>query len=618
MEAKKQKLSVQTEDLLPVIKKWLYSEKEIFLRELISNSFDAINKLKRIALTENIRDADDTEYAVDIFIDRDRKRLVIEDNGIGMTSDEIVKYIANIAFSGAHDFIKKYEESGNKDKAGIIGNFGLGFYSCFMVATKVEVESLSYREEEKPTLWSCGGGVEYEIGEGSRTKRGTKVTLTLNDDLISEFLDKAKVTDLIRKFVDFLPIPVRVDGSEANRRNALWTKSPNSLKKEDYNEFYKYLYPYQGEPLFYIHLNVDYPFQLQGVLFFPRLRHEMDLNKGNVKIYCKQVFVSDGSQDLIPQYLTVLQGVIDIPNLPLNVSRSYLQNEPQIKKIASHIVKKVADRLKQEYRDNRQEYQKIWPELAPFVKYAMMNDERFYEQAEPALIFQVANSSGEDLKFVTLEEHPKIDNKIYYVSDLKSQAGPLKILNKQEIPVLLLDSLIDNHFIQLLETKGKDYRFTRVDAEVSDQLLDKEESVTKLVASEGKDQKNELIELFKRSLNNDKITIRVEALKDNDIPAMILLPEYMRRYQEMSSIMSKGAKPFEDPVEHTLLLNSKNKVIDALAKPALIINTNQSLDKRSIIACQIYYLARLNQGNMTRADIDELSSACYKLLNQVI
>ena len=620
MTQNKAKLSIEIENILPIIKKWLYSQKEIFLRELVSNSFDAINKLKKISLSEEIRNADDIDYAIDIKIERDKNQLVIEDNGIGMTAEEVSKYIANIAFSGASDFIKKYEESGNKDKAGIIGNFGLGFYSSFMVASKVEVDTLSYKKDSEPALWISSGGVEYETGQGARNKRGTTITLTLNEDS-KEFLDKAKISELVKHFVDFLPISVRIDGSEANKKEPLWIKAPSSLKKEDYIEFYKYLYPYQGDPLFYVHLNVDYPFQLQGILFFPRLRHEMELNKSNVKIYCKQVFVSDEAQELIPQYLTVLQGVIDIPDLPLNVSRSYLQNEPHIKKIASHIVKKVADKLKEEYLKNRNNYETIWNEIAPFIKYAMMNDEKFYEQAVESLIFQVASVGSEETsKYINLEEyqlkHKEITkNKIYYVSDIKSQSGPLKMLSEQGVDVLLLNALIDNHFIQFLETKGKEYQFTRVDAEVSEHLLDKTND-SKILDASGKDSKEALVKLFKEALGDDKIILRVEALKDENLPAMILLSEHSRRFQEMSAMMQQGSAAFDFPVEHTLLINSKNKIIKSLNTPNIISEASGE-SKNKLIAKQIYFLARLAQGNISRADLERTLEVSYQILDKM-
>ena len=461
-----------------------------------------------------------------------------------------------------------------------------------------------------------------EIDEGTRTKRGTAIRLSLNKDS-SEYLDKTKIIELVRRFVDFLPIPILVDGAEANRRDPIWAKPPSSLKKEEYTNFYKYLYPHQEDPLFHVHLNVDYPFKLQGVLFFPRLRHEMELNRSNVKIYCKQVFVSDEAQELIPQYLTILQGVIDIPDLPLNVSRSYLQNEPQIKKIAKHIIKKVADRLKEEYQKHRSHYESIWPDIAPFVKYAMMNDDNFYEQAVPSLIFQVATDGNKKAEFINLDEYKskhkdKIGDKIYYVSDEKSQAGPLNILRSQGISILLLNALIDNHFIQFLETKEQDYKFTRVDSEINEHLIEKNDDV-KILDAEGKDKKEELIKLFKKALGNDKITIQVESLKDEKIPAMIVLPEHMRRFQEMSAMMSEGAKAFEMAAEHSLILNTKNSIIQSLSQPVLIESSGQDKNtKQELVAQQIYYLSRLAQGNIARVDIENTLNISYELLNRQI
>ena len=613
---KKSRLSVETENILPIIKKWLYSQKEIFLRELVSNAFDAIIKLKKTALIEDVRDSDDSDYAIDIRIERSTNQLIIEDNGIGMDSKEIEKYIANIAFSGAKDFMKQYEQSEGSRKDGIIGHFGLGFYSSFMVADKVCVDSLSWQKTAKPTQWESDGGVEYEISSGKRKKRGTTITLTLNEEN-REFLDKARINDLVRQFLDFLPMPIRVDGAEVNRQNALWTQAPSSLKKKDYEEFYKYLYPYQGEPLFYVHLNVDYPFPLQGILFFPRLGHEMDLNRSNVKIYCKQVFVSDEAQDLIPKYLTVLQGVIDMPDLPLNVSRSYLQNEPQVRKIATHVVKKVADRLNEEFQKNPKDYERIWQDIAPFVKYAMMNDEQFYEKASSSLIFRMADTSEQaEASFTTLDDYEikhkgKIEKKVYYANDLKSQSGQIEMLKKQGIDTLILDAVIDSHFAQFLEMKREGTTFVRVDSEISDHILDKKANLS-LAGADGKDAEQNLKELFQKSIPNDKITYRVESLLDETIPAMVLLPEQMRRLQEMS-LLNKGATAFEFPIEHTLVINSKNPLIQSLAKPGISLENGKS-DKRIIAAVQIYYLARIAQGGAQRSDIEALLQSSFRVL----
>lgn len=618
-DMKRGKLSVQTGNLLPIIKKWLYSEKEIFLRELISNSFDAIQKLNKVRLSEEIRDAEDLDFAVNLRIDRENKTLTIEDNGIGMSADEIERYIAQIAFSGAQEFMKKYEESGDRNKAGIIGNFGLGFYSSFMVAERVEVDSLSYRPGESAASWSSDGSEEYDLGEGQRKRRGTEIKLHLNEESLN-LLDKVELQALVRRYCDFLPVAIQIDGARVNRESAPWTRSPSELKPEDYREFYKTLYPLQPEPLFWVHLNVDYPFQLQGILFFPKLAHEMDLNKSEVRIFCKQVFVTDEAQELIPKFLTVLQGVIDIPDLPLNVSRSYLQNEPQIKKIAAHIVKKVADKLSEEYSKNPENYRQIWTEIAPFVKYAMMSDEKFYDQAKGALIFELAGETEADKRWTTLDDYrhnnkQTLGDRALYVSDLRAQAGPLKLLRSQGVPVLLLNSMIDVHFVQFLESKESDLRFVRADAELADHLVDKEHKAP-LADASGQSSDERLLELFKRAIANDKVTVRVEALRSDEIPALVIFPEQMRRFSEMAAMMSRGEAPAM-PLEHSLVLNSKNAVIQALSRPA-IVGADAGPSKQELIARQLYYLARLAQGAINHHEIEALLDASYAALARVV
>ena len=604
----KGKLSIHTENILPVIKKWLYSEKEIFLRELVSNAFDAIMKLKKISLSEEIHESENQDFKLEIKIDRENGILEFSDNGIGMSAEEIKKYITQIAFSGAEDFIKKYEQS--EGRGGIIGNFGLGFYSSFMVAKKVEIETRSYRPGEKAALWSGDGGEEYEIGESGRENRGTTIRLFLDDES-KETLDRAKVSELVRKYCDFLPVPIHVDGAQVNRQNPLWSRPPASITKEEYNEFYRYLFPFQGDPLFYVHLNVDYPFRLQGILYFPRLAHELDINRSNVKIYCKQVFVTDEAQELIPKFLTALQGVVDLPDLPLNVSRSYIQNEPQIKKISAHIIKKVGDRLSEELKSDRAEYEKIWNEIAPFVKYGMLSDERFYDQAKDSLLFEVA--LAEPKKFVTLDEYiqenkPKTGEKIYYASDLRSQSGPLGMLKNQGIQSLLLNTMIDTHFVHFLETKVKE-KFARVDAEISEHILDTTgDSI--LLDADGANRADRIGEIFKNALSNSKITVRAEALKDPGIPAMILLSEQTRRFSEMSAFMGREAPAF--PEEHTLVVNIKNPLVQSIAKPHII--AEGSTGKSEKIARQVYFLARLAQGGVSPQEMEKYVSESYEFL----
>jgi len=611
------KLSVHTENILPLIKKWLYSEKEIFLREVVSNAFDAITKLKKIALNEEIHEPGETDYFINLKIDRENNILSIEDNGVGLTQEEIVKYITQIAFSGAEDFIKKYEESGDKSKTGIIGNFGLGFFSTFMVSEKVEIHSRSYRPEAESAFWSSTGSEEYEIGPGNREKRGTEIKLYLDTDS-RDLLDKGRLSELIRKYCDFMPVTIQVDGTQVNKKEALWARQPSSLKKEDYHEFYRQLYPFQGDPLFYVHLNVDYPFRLQGILFFPHLEHELDLNRSNVRIYCKQVFVTDEAQELIPRWLTVLQGVIDMPDLPLNVSRSYLQNEPQVKKIAQHIIKKVADSLVLECKNEPEHYRKIWPDIGPFVKYGMLNDEKFYEQAESALIFELADPTEKEKKFCSLDEYivenkAKTGDKVYYTTDPAAQTTALKLFHDQGIGVVVLSALIDSHFLNFLEGKKSDCKFTRIDAEIADHVIDKSAG-SGLVGADNKDQKERLETLFKKALGNEKITIRVEALKSDSVPAMILVNEHIRRFSEMSQLMGRGEKmPF--PAEHTLIINTRNPFIQKLAAPDII--AEGTTGKKELLAREVYALSRLAQNGYTPAELTDFIASTYTLLERL-
>lgn len=613
----KGKLSIHTENILPVIKKWLYSEKEIFVRELVSNAHDAIEKVRKISLTEDIYQPDSTDFAVNIHIDREKGKLRIEDNGVGMTEEEVKKFITQIAFSGAEEFAEKFLKDGSESSGNsIIGHFGLGFYSSFMVSKKVEIHTRSWMPDAKPVYWSSDGTETYEIGEGERSDRGTEVVLHLEEEDAKEYLDLAKISDLVRKYCDFIPVVVNVDGKQVNKKDPLWTKNPANISKEEYIEFYKHLYPFQQDPLFYIHLNVDYPFRLQGILYFPKLAHEMDLNQSNVKIYCQQIFVTDEAQDIIPKFLTALQGVIDLPDLPLNVSRSYVQNEPQVRKIASHIIKKVADRLGEELKNNRAEYEKIWDDVAPFVKYGILSDDRFYENAKDTLLYKVVGTET----YRTLEEYlteNKTDKegdsaqKVYYASDLQSQAQAIRLLQNQDLEVLLLNTMIDSHLVSFLETKRTDAKFTRVDAELSDHAFDSESS-GKVLGADEKDAKSRTEQLFKNVIGDDKVSVRAEALKTEDIPAMILLPEQSRRMAEM---MANMGQDFKLPQEHSLVVNLKNPLIVKLSAPDIVTGDNSGMTKKEKLAKQVYRLARLSQGHFTPEELESYTKETYELLS---
>ncbi len=618
-QLQKGKIGIHTENILPIIKKWLYSEKEIFIRELISNAFDAIEKLKRISLLEDIYQSEQLDFFIEIKIDKDKGTLHFIDNGIGMTKEEVEKYIAQIAFSGAQEFAQKYLK--DQSSVDIIGHFGLGFYSSFMVADKVEIQTRSYKPEEEAVVWISDGTEEYEIGKGTRNDRGTEIILYLNDEAKNEFLDRIKIQNLIRKYCDFISIPVKLDGLQVNYQKPLWLKKPNEVSKEDYISFYKYLYPFDEEPLFYIHLNTDYPFKLQGILYFPKLKHEMDLNQSYVKIFCKQIFVTDEAQEIIPKFLTALKGVLDLPELPLNVSRSYIQQDPEVKKISSHIVKKIADKLNEECKNNRENYEKIWKDISPFVKYGMMEDPKFYENAKDSLLFEtiVSIDNLQERKFRTIQEYlekngSKTDKKIYYTTDLKTQGPAIQLLLKQQIEVIYMDKLIDAHFSSFLEVQEQKFHFVRVDSEISEHAIEKENVI---LDNSQKSIKDRVEDIFRKALNNTKIIVRAENLKTEEIPAMILLPETYRRVSELAVLYGEKDK-FTIPDNHTLLLNLKNNLIQNLGKPDIITMDSEINPKKLEIAKQIYYLARLSQAMVSPEEMQEFAKEIFKFIEKHI
>ncbi|MFN3605003.1 MAG: molecular chaperone HtpG [Leptonema sp. (in: bacteria)] len=610
-QLKKGKISIHSENILPIIKKWLYSEKEIFIRELISNGFDAIEKLKTIMLNEDIYQSDKIDFFIEIQINKEKKTLHFIDNGLGMTQEEVEKYIAQIAFSGAEEFAKKYLK--DEKSVDVIGHFGLGFYSAFMVADKVEIHTRSYLKDEEAVYWVSDGTEEYQIGKGTKVDRGTEVILHLNQES-EEFLDKLTLQNFIRKYCDFLSVCVKLDGLQVNYQKPLWLNKPSNTQREDYISFYKYLYPFDEEPLFYVHLNTDYPFRLQGILYFPKLRHEMDLNQNNIKIFCKQIFVTEEAQEIIPKFLTALKGVLDLPELPLNVSRSYIQQDLEVKKISSHIVKKVADKLIEEIKNNRENYETIWKDISPFIKYGMIEDYKFYENAKEALLFEVIHSENLDNRsFLTLKEYQeknkeKTQNKIYYATDLKTQGPAIRLIVKQGIDVIYLDKMIDAHFTSFLEIQEKNLQFVRVDSEISEHSID---STSQIVDSNQKTTKDKVEEIFRKALNNTKIIVRAESLKSEEIPAMILLPETHRRVSELAILYGEKDK-FTMPENHTLLLNLKNPLIQKMATPDIITSPTEEINPKKLeLARIIYKLARLSQALVSAEEMQQYAKEIF-------
>jgi molecular chaperone HtpG len=585
-------ITIHTENIFPIIKKSLYTDHEIFLRELISNAVDAISKLRMASLSGEFKgELEDPEIV--ITVDKNNKTISISDNGIGMTSDEIKKYINQVAFSSVEDFIEKYGKNADE----LIGHFGLGFYSAFMVAQKVEIDTRSFPENAQAIHWSCDGSPEFELTESSRTQRGTTVTLTLLDEEV-EYLEPPRIKQLVKTYSDFMSVAIKFEGETINKQRALWKESPQNLTKEDYLEFYRYLYPFQEEPLLWVHLNTDYPFILNGILYFPPLKPDVDLNKGSIKLFCNQVFVSDHCEEIIPEFLMPLRGVIDSNDIPLNVSRSALTNHRTVQRISDYIAKKIADRLKSLYDENRDEYIQCWQDVGTFVKYGSLKDDKFKKQVEDLIIYrttyqvdgtetqeetpEVQVQTEEDLwqdvssnkktkqPYTTLKEYlernkAKHENRVFYCSDPDTQSTYIELYKNQGLEVLYFDSFIDNnYFIPFLEREHSDVKFSRVDAEL-DQSLISEDKAGEIVDPKTNKTRSEVIkELFEKALNQPKINIKTQSLKADDAaatpPAMVLLPEAMRRFQEMTAMLQQTTMKF--PEEHILMINTTHPLIE--------------------------------------------------------
>jgi molecular chaperone HtpG len=624
-------ISIHTENIFPIIKKWLYSDHEIFLRELISNAVDAIQKLKMVSYAGEFS-GEVGEPEIQITLDKDNKTLSVSDNGIGMTAEEVKKYLNQVAFSSAEEFVEKYKNSTDQQ---IIGHFGLGFYSSFMVAARVEVDTLSYREGSQAVHWSCDGSTEFSLEESERTQRGTTVTLSLQEEEL-EYLEPYRIKQLVKTYCDFMPVPIKLDGEQVNRQKAPWKESPSNLTKEDYLEFYRYLYPFQEEPLLWVHLNTDYPFVVNGILYFPKLKPDVDVTKGQIKLFCNQVFVSDNCEEVIPRFLLPLRGVIDSVDIPLNVSRSFLQNDRTVRRIADYIAKKVGDRLKELYRDNRAEYVRCWQDLGTFVKFGSINDDKFKKQVEDILIYRTtadlhptsaetpavevqseegdawqtvtpAADTGSGPSYTTIKEYLernqlRHENRVFYCTDEVTQATYVELHKKQGLEVLFMDSFIDTHFITFLEREYSEVKFSRVDSDLDDTLIEKDQAAEIVDPKTNQTRGEQLKELFQKALNRPKLIIRTESLKSDDPkgtpPAIVLLPEALRRLQEMNALMQQQLAQF--PEEHVLLVNTAHPLIQNLINlsQGSIIQPGGQSDSSELanMICQhVYDLALMSQ-----------------------
>ncbi len=605
-------ISISTENIFPIIKKWLYSEKDIFIRELVSNASDAISKLKKLA-TIGEADVDKEEkYNIKVVVDKEKKTISIIDNGIGMTGEEVKKYINQIAFSGAKDFVEKYKDK--TDEGQIIGHFGLGFYSAFMVSDKVQIDTLSFIKDEEPVRWVSSGGTEYEMDRSDRTQRGTTVTLYISDDS-NEYLDEYKMREVLVKYFSFLPYELYLEDANnkeenkdkkdkkddkdgenevsepksLNDTNPLWLKNPKDCTDEDYKEFYKKVFFDFNEPLFWIHLNMDYPFNLKGILYFPKLKHEFETMEGQIKLFYNQVFVADNIKEVIPEFLMLLKGTIDCPDLPLNVSRSFLQNDGYVNKISTHITKKVADKLTTLFENERDNFNKFWDDINPFVKYGCIKENKFYERVKDIVVYKTINGEYITLKDYLERNKDKHENKVFYVSDEKQQAQYVKMFKENGMEAIVLSTIIDNHFIQNLEMHENDVKFLRIDSDIGESLKDAENKEDEGVH---KEKEEKLGKLFKENLGNENLKIQVEALKTVSVPGIILLSEQSRRMQEMSK-MYGGAMNFPGMFgnEETLVLNTNNSLIKSVLK---LYEREDKKDDVKLICEHIYDLASMS------------------------
>ena len=596
----KGKVSVNTENIFPIIKKFLYTDNEIFLRELISNATDATNKLRVLSQRGEVK-GDLGELKITVKIDDKKNTLTISDSGIGMTADEIDKYINQIAFSGAEEFVEKFKDT--KEDANIIGHFGLGFYSSFMVADKVEINSLSHSEGAEPAKWTCEGSTDFKITKGKRKKRGTDIILHINEES-KDFLTQWKINELLNKYCKFLPVPIEFGDKTINETAPLWKKNPSELKDEDYTDFYGKLYPMSEPPLFWIHLNVDYPFNLTGVLYFPKIKKEIDPNRNKIQLYSNQVYVTDNVEEIVPEYLMLLHGVIDSPDIPLNVSRSSLQADGAVKKITSHISKKVADKLAELHKADFEDYKAKWHNMSIFVKYGMLSDDKFYDRAKKICLLQNTdkeyNSIEEYIAKIEPNQTDKDGNRVaLYTNDAEKQHSFIESAKDKGYDVLLLDEVIDNHFVSNLEQKNEKFQLKRVDAETASKLIDKDEKNESVL---NEDDTNKLKDAFEGVIDKEKYTINPEVMSPSDSFITITRSEWERRMSEMGGM--GGMQMFgKMPEKYTIAVNTNHPLASKVLK--------SKGDKQTELLSQAINLAKLSQNLLTGKELSDFVKAQY-------
>lgn len=614
-------IQISSENMMPIIKKWLYSDKDIFLREIVANGIDAITKYKKLVeMGETAEDESNKNYCIKISVDKTAKTLTVEDNGIGMTEDEVEKYITQIAFSGAADFLAQYEKAGGD---GIIGHFGLGFYSAYMVSENIEIFTKSYKADAKGVHWESDGESTYTIEECEKAERGTKIVMHIAKEE-KEFLDEGRIRGLIEKYCAFMPYDIYYnftgkDDKALNDTHPLYLKNPKDCTEEEYKEFYRKTFHDYHDPLFWIHLNMEYPFRLKGILYFPKVKSKVELERGKVKLYCNQVYIADNIKEVIPEFLTLLNGVIDCPDIPLNVSRSFLQNDRQVQKISKHITKKVADKLTGLFKIDREKYQQCWNDISVFIKLGCIKDEDFYSKVKDIIIYKDLNGEYKSLnEFLGVKEEEKADpatdedkgekkkeekqpTTIYYVSDEVGQAQYIEMFKNAGLNAIVCDTFIDTHFVSYLEYKEPTkFRFMRIDADVDAALKS---------AEGGNDEENKaLTEAFKAALKNTQIAVKAERLKNENVPAIINVAEFSRRFGEMNAFY--GIAGADEDRDMTLIVNTANPVVGAFMQ--------LDDDKKKFVANQVYYMARLAYKKLSPEEMKEFADNNEELLKNYI
>lgn len=619
--SKQGNIQISSENMMPIIKKWLYSDKDIFLREIVANGIDAITKYKKLVeMGETAEDESNKNYCIKISVDKTAKTLTVEDNGIGMTEDEVEKYITQIAFSGAADFLAQYEKAGGD---GIIGHFGLGFYSAYMVSENIEIFTKSYKADAKGVHWESDGESTYTIEECEKAERGTKIVMHIAKEE-KEFLDEGRIRGLIEKYCAFMPYDIYYnftgkDDKALNDTHPLYLKNPKDCTEEEYKEFYRKTFHDYHDPLFWIHLNMEYPFRLKGILYFPKVKSKVELERGKVKLYCNQVYIADNIKEVIPEFLTLLNGVIDCPDIPLNVSRSFLQNDRQVQKISKHITKKVADKLTGLFKTDREKYQQCWNDISVFIKLGCIKDEDFYSKVKDIIIYKDLNGEYKSLnEFLGVKEEEKADSAtdedkgekkeeekqpttIYYVSDEVGQAQYIEMFKNAGLNAIVCDTFIDTHFVSYLEYKEPTkFRFMRIDADVDAALKS---------AEGGNDEENKaLTEAFKAALKNTQIAVKAERLKNENVPAIINVAEFSRRFGEMNAFY--GIAGADEDRDMTLIVNTANPVVGAFMQ--------LDDDKKKFVANQVYYMARLAYKKLSPEEMKEFADNNEELLKNYI